>query len=166
MKTQKNNLPTIKEIFKINMDANRNKMNGEFFIPLDGGTYQSNVSGPTLKKFLSVSPAETPDNMSAHSGGSADFIGEPPNFWSVLGYSLLATLICFPIGCFALRNAYHVKLCLKSGHKARAARHKEYARSLFVVSSVVGAILWSIFIIVLVIHLAILKKDGDPANVA
>lgn len=83
----------------------------------------------------------------------------------------LMKMLCLCVSTFHLMCIYlsafvQVKLCLKSGHKARAARHKEYARSLFVVSSVVGAILWSIFIIVLVIHLAILKKDGDPANVA
>ena len=65
---------------------------------------------PTQVTQLSnLSPTETPDNISYRSTEETDdfFYGTPKLTLSLL-HSLLATLLCLPIGCIALSNVYKV----------------------------------------------------------
>ncbi|XP_066928409.1 uncharacterized protein [Clytia hemisphaerica] len=122
-----------------------------------------NSSSPNLltvqnKGSQLTSPVDTPDNISYRSEDD-DFLYEAPKISITLLYSLLATILCFPIGCFALNNVYKVSTYLRSGRKTRARKHARFAKNLSNAGVVIGTLFWCIAIILIIIHSVILRKE-------
>lgn len=67
-----------------------------------------------VTQLSNLSPTETPDNISYRSTEDADdLLYGAPKVTLTLLHSLVATLLCFPIGCLALNNVYKVRSSTK-----------------------------------------------------